>query len=698
MRWRCWLALLLVAVLLGSGCEAQTPTPDGVARNYAQQWERRAYDALYDLLTPAASERISREAFTGRYARIAEEMSLEDVRVEVRQVRPESDERGRRLEDRAAATLAATFTTRLAGDFSRELELRLALQEDRTWRVDWSPAAIVPELTGERLVRMTRLTSSRGRILARDGTELATFGDGLTVGVVPGQIRDETGLLRSLAPLVRLSEAEVKRRYQSGRPDWFMPIRTLPADTPADVREKLSVIAGVQLRPARVRAYPQRSLAAHVIGYVGPITAEHLARLQAKGYREGDIVGTTGLERELEEVLAGPFGWRLGVVEPDESPVATLAERPATAGLDVVLSIDPTVQRAAEAALAVEAKGAAVVEEATTGEILAVASHPSFDLNAFVAEDSASIAAWSADPRKPLFGRATFGQYPIGSTFKLITAAGALREGALQPGERVPCPVEWTGYGPQWRQLNHETGNLGSIDLHTALARSCNTFFYELGKRLNDRSPLLLPETAMSFGLGRATDIEFVLEAEGVVPTPDWKSRTFPNDPVNRLWLPGDATNLAIGQGYLLATPLQMANYVAAVLNDGTLHRPRLVLRYEHRGGVVARTFDAATLGRANARPEHLALVRDGMRGVVADAGGTAFFPFRGFGPQVLGKSGTAETTGGSPDAWFIGGAPYGGPRVAVATLVEEKAGILGSQDAAVMARKVLAAALGVPP
>src|SRR5438046_10505040 len=149
-------------------------------------------------------------------------------------------------------------------------------------------------------------------------------------------------------------------------------------------------------------------------------------------------------------------------------------------------------------------------------EIPARAIRPTFDLNALVSGDAAAIARYTSDPNRPFFNRATFGQYPTGSSFKPITSAAALRNGVYSWGDRIDCPARWTGYGEQWAQLNHETGNLGLIDLRTALARSCNTFFYELGKRLNDKSPDLLPNAAESFGLGKATDIDYALEAEGL--------------------------------------------------------------------------------------------------------------------------------------------------------------------------------------
>src|SRR5256886_5097377 len=237
-----------------------------------------------------------------------------------------------------------------------------------------------------------------------------------------------------------------------------------------------------------------------------------------------------------------------------------------------------------------------------------LASRPSYDLNLFVSGESAAIAALNADPKKPLLARATNGQYPTGSSFKPVTAAAALRKGLYRAGERIDCPAAWSGYGVV--QLNHETGNLGPIDMRTALARSCNTFFYELGKRLNDTKTDLLPNEALSFGLGKATDIDFVLEQAGIVPSPAWKQTTFAN-PQDKVWNPGDATNLAIGQGYLLATPLQMANYSAALAHDGMVWKPRLVIELRDRDGKSVKTYPKTQAGSAPSIPTHPPLPRD---------------------------------------------------------------------------------------
>jgi penicillin-binding protein 2 len=234
--------------------------------------------------------------------------------------------------------------------------------------------------------------------------------------------------------------------------------------------------------------------------------------------------------------------------------------------------------------------------------------------------------------------------------------------------------------------------------MRTAIARSCNSFFYELGKRLNDRNPDLLPNTAKSFGLGKATDIDYVLEAEGIVPSQAWKQTYFSNS-ADKTWNPGDATNLAIGQGFLLVTPLQMANYAAAVANDGIVWKPRLVTEIRDRSGAVVKKFEKTIVGHAGATNTELSLIRDCMRAVVSDTDGTVYFPFRTFPVSVAGKSGTAETPSGDPNGWFIGFANFETPSVAFAAVFEqfhESPGNFASQVAGTAIRSTLAAKFGV--
>jgi penicillin-binding protein 2 len=695
-----FVPLLYAALAVASACEALPPSPDPVAKAYADAWTKGQYKEMWDLLTDESRQRVGTEGFLDRLPRIAEEMTLRSLEATTGPLTRPKLPNGSPDPRRAMVSLDVTFHTTRVGDFKRGTTLSLVMvgeKDKAVWRISWSPEAILPALSPGRLVRMTRIDTSRGVIRAREGTELATFIDGSLIGVVPGQVRSEDGLALSLAPILGLTPDQIKAKLHQPwvRADTFVPLRTLSGAALDGLKPKLAVIEGVAAQATRVRSYPT-GLASQTLGYLAEASDAEAQKRAARGVQAGDLIGkaNSGLEDTLDDVLGGTYGWRLSIIEPNGDRAEMLGETAAIPGMDVVLSLDPALQLAAENALG-DRKGALVAEDPWSGEILAIASRPTFDLNAFANGDTLNIARFSADARKPLFNRATFGQYPTGSSFKPITAAAAMREGLYKWGDRIDCPAVWTGYGTRWAQKNHETGNLGLIDLRTALARSCNTFFYELGKRLNDRSTDLLPNAAKSFGLGKATDVDYVLEAEGLVPSPAWKAK----QPTDKTWNPGDATNLAIGQGFLLATPLQMANFAAALASDGIVWKPRLVLEIRDRSGNVKKKFEKAELGRAASIPTDLSLIRDGMRAVVADIDGTVYYPFRGFEVAVAGKSGTAETPSGDPDGWFIGFASFEQPSIAFAAVFEEfheSTGNYASQTSGTAARAVVGAKFGV--
>jgi penicillin-binding protein 2 len=693
-------ALLFAIAFTLAACEPAQPQPDAVAKSYAAAWQKADYQAMWGLLSDAAQQRVGTQGFTDRLPLIADEMTLRGLEVKVGpSSRPLVN--GSPDANHATIPLDVTFHTTRVGDVRRTTTLSLVYvgEKDKgVWKIDWTPEAILPNLTPGRLVRMTRLNTTRGRILARDGTELATFTDAGVVGVIPGQVRSQSGLLASLAPALGVTQDAMKAKLAQSwvRDDTFVPIRTLAGAALDAARPKLSVIEGVQVQATRQRSYPT-GLASQTLGYLTEASEADATKRAARGVQAGDMIGKadSGLEATLDDVLGGTYGWRLTIIESNGQVAETLGETAAIPGNDVVLSLDVKLQRAAETALG-DKKGAIVAEDPWSGEIRAIASRPTYDLNAFIGNDDTAIAKYLSDPNKPLFNRATFGQYPTGSSFKPVTAAAALRTGLYKYGDLLPCPVRWTGYGPQWVQLNHETGDLGNIDLRTAMARSCNTFFYELGKRLNDRDPNLLPDAAKSFGLGKATDIDYVLEAEGIVPSPAWKQSYFKSG-ADQIWNPGDATNLAIGQGFLLATPLQMANYAAALANDGIVWKPRLVTEIRDRSGAPVKKLEKTQVGHANATNTELSLIRDTMHAVTSDRDGTVAFVFQNYAVSTAGKSGTAESpAAGKVDAWFIGFASFEQPSIAFVAVLDEFTevpGRFGSVDSAMAVRSVLDAA-----
>ena len=698
-------AVTILCATVLSACEPGPPPAEPIARQYAAAWQKSDFQSMWDLLTDDAKAQVTPAGFIDRLPRITEEMTLRSLEAKPGTATHPALPNGSPDPRKASVPLDVTFHTRRVGDIARTTALQLVMvgeKEKAVWRIAWTSEAILPRLTPGRLVRMTRLPTSRGRIVARDGTELATFVEAGVVGVITGQMRSEAGLLSSLSSALAMTPDQIKAKYTQSwvKPDLFVPIKTVPASQLDALRARLAVIEGVQVQATRVRSYPS-GLAAQTLGYLAEATDDQAKAKTDRGVEAGDLIGRndSGLEATLDDELGGSYGFRLGIVEPDERPVETLSEVAPVPGRDVVLALDPKLQRAAENALG-DKKGAIVAEDPWSGEILAIASRPTFDLNALVSGDAAAIARYSADPNRPFFNRATFGQYPTGSSFKPITSAAALRNGVYKWGDRIDCPQRWTGYGEPWAQVNHEPVALGLMDLRTALARSCNTFFYEIGKRLNDRDPNILPNTAKSFGLGRATDIDFVLEAEGIVPSPDWKKQYF-TSAADQVWNPGDATNLAIGQGYLLATPLQMANYASTLANDGMVWKPRLVIELRDRDGKSVKTYPKTQAGSALSIPTDLSLIRDGMHAVTTDLDGTVSSVFRTYATSTAGKSGTAESpAAGKVDAWFIGFASFEAPSIAIAAVLDEyteRPGVFGSVDSAIAVKAVLNAKFATP-
>jgi penicillin-binding protein 2 len=651
-------ATVIASTLLGAcgfGQAAQPPGPDAAVARFVAAWNRLdtgGYGAMYDLLDTGSRAKISQADFTARYRGVADRMFLLRVSARVGAVsRPGGG---------ATVSTTIAYRTRYVGDFTKRVTFPLTRVQG-AWRVTWDAGLILPELAGDRHLRESHVLSRRASIVTSDGVPLAVTSDeGLQVGVVPGKVKDEPALLASLSKLLGMTSDQVKQAYAGGQPDWFMPVRTLPPGTSLDLHNQLSAIPGVDVRPVTVRYYPKHTAAAQLIGYVGP-----------------DGTAQAGLEKSLDAALAGTPGGRLWVVDGNETDVGTVAGRDPVPGRDVVLSLRWPVQRAAETALAVDPKDAVVAEDPRSGEILAIASHPAFDPNDFAFGNAAAVAGYAADAASPLLFRATSGQYPSGSTFKPITAAAALKAGVITPAQKLPCPATWLGLGPPG-QVNHESDDLGDIDLATAIARSCNTYFYEVGKRLYGKDPTLLPAMARSFGLGRATGLRFVPQEAGAVPV---------------LHGPGDATNLAIGQGGLLVTPLQMAGCTAALAEGGARVVPRVVVGLRGAGGTDRQGFDRASAGTADVRPGDLPVLLAAMHRVVQDPSGTLYLGFRGVPVSLFGKSGTAETNAGPPDIWFVGGGPSDSPSVVVADVVEEKPGGVHSLDAAAIARQVILAA-----
>lgn len=536
----------------------------------------------------------------------------------------------------------------------------------------------------------------RGNILDRNGTALVTNRRGENVTARPRELTGERRrqVLTRLAPLLGVPPKDLMARMTAGEDRPFEPVvlaRNIDRRLYAWLAERRRDFPGISLDETYLRAYPQGTLAAHVLGSTGRITPEQIDAYRARGYSGNETVGTDGIESQYERFLAGEPG--RAVVEVDaageprgreyvslDSPVP---------GRDVQLSIDIPTQKALEAAIAeaadvTGAPGASgVALDPRTGEVLAIASYPTFSPEVFVKRDPKALDKLQEDDRNPLFDRAVAGTYPAGSTFKPITAAAGLRTGVLSVGEQIDSPPQIILHDTpfkNFRGLSH-----GYITLPTALQVSSDTYFYQVADRLwqkedqGKRSYPLMDE-AREFGIGRKTGIDLPGEQPGTLPDPDWKKRAFAGpdySDFDRSWLAADTIQLGIGQGYLLVTPLQMAVAYAAIANGGTVVTPSVARRVQDPNGRVVQDLAAAgPKRRLDMRPESLAAIREGLYEAANGPDGTATSVFGSLpeGSKVAGKTGTAEQFSGRDrrdHSWFVGYAPYDDPDIVVAIVIE---------------------------
>jgi len=550
--------------------------------------------------------------------------------------------------------------------------------------------ALNRRLADENRIRVIRRLAPRGDIVDRHGRLLAGSRLAFSVCVVPEElsIAGRSDPAAGLARLLGMPVEEVRQRLSRVERTRAEPIavwRNASPQAVARLEEQAIYITGVTVLSNAIRDYPHGALAAHVLGYVGEISAEELA-LQGDGdYRSGDLIGKTGIEKVAEAVLRGVDGGEQIEVEARGRKVRTLGAVPPQPGRKVWLALDLDLQQAAEEALG-ERTGAVVAMDPNTGEVLALVSHPAFDPNLF--SGSLTPGQWSrlTGSARPQQDRAVDSCYPPGSVFKPITAAAALEAGQASLESRYFCGGSLTLGDWQlrcWKRDGH-----GPIDFLEGFAQSCNVMFATLGRRVG---PDKLAAMARRFGLGEKTGIDLPQEASGLVPSPEWKKRRR-----HQAWYPGDTCQMAIGQGDCLVTPLQVAVEFAAIANGGYLVQPRLLMSLEGEQQAVGDYAKRSITGQQSSarscglREDTLAALRRGSEAVV-EPGGTAH-SIASDRYRIAGKTGTAENPSGPPHAWFAGYAPADDASLVVVVIVE--GGGHGATTAAPIARHLFDTAL----
>ena len=444
-----------------------------------------------------------------------------------------------------------------------------------------------------------------------------------------------------------------------------------------------------QTRDDGIRVYPQEWLAGQTIGWVSEVTEEELRTLGQQGYLAGDVTGRGGIEAGADELLRGRPGFTLAVVPPSGDPVPVL-QRAMVPGSDVVISIRPRIQAAAEAAIGGYAEAGTAVIDPRSGDVWALASAPLFNPNAMTLGTTLGGRGLGTPSTSARLNHATMGAYPTGSSFKVFTLGAALKTGVAGPGTRMTCHGTWTFSGFTFRNyLEHQLP--GTVNLLQAMAFSCNTTYMPLSIMVYDADQEALTGLVREFGFGQLTGIQHLTEEDGILPDRQYFELNKRWDGVYRRYGPFDQIQLAIGQGDLLATPLQMANAYAAIGNGGTLWVPRLVVEARQPGGgnpLAIVPTPARDISLADAQLDY---VVESMKAVINLPYGTAHGPFAGFGVQVAGKSGTAETGGPNPNAWFPAIAPADDPGISVATVLVRVPLATGGSDAAPLVRRVMA-------
>jgi penicillin-binding protein 2 len=674
--------LWLAACSNSSATPTAVPTPtidpalppfEPVAQTFLAAWEQADYTTMYNLVSNETQAKLAPEAFANRYTAAQTTATARYVRAQLRSALQEGEQ--------VRANYHVEWDTALFGTLKADHELTLSLQ-DGQWRVNWEDGLVWPDLQDGGQFQVQYQIPRRANIYDSEGKGLAVDGKIVTIGIVPGEIENEATLLANLSPIVSLSPDDIRAKYAAAAADWFVPI----ADVPFDITQANAEVLkspGLQLREAAQRVY--KGLAPHVVGYIAQITAENIDQWKDIGYRGDEWVGATGLEKWGEPYLAGTHGGTLIVIGGDGSIVKTLADQPATPSRSIFTTIDRKLQEGVEKILA-DHTGAIVALNPQNGEVLAMASNPAYNPNALISPYAAPAGQQS------FLNRATQGAYPPGSTFKVVTMAAGLEKADLEPTSGFFDPGFWDGLGEAFRKFNWNTAGDGAIDLVNGLSRSNNVVFYEVGKRVQDVDPFALPNMARAFGLGHTTGITGVEEVAGQIPDPDWKVAT-----KGEQWLPGDGVNMAIGQGDVLATPLQMANLYAAIANGGTLYRPHVIQKIGSNNEPPEEVWQPDVLGTLPVSPENLQAIQQGLRGVIASPGGTAGFVFKGFPQSAAGKTGTAEAggPGQTSHAWFAVYAPYEDPEIVVVVFLEN--GGQGSYNAAPLARQVLETYFDLP-
>ena len=577
------------------------------------------------------------------------------------------------------------------------LLLVVALLGLRLWHLQIREGPYYRDLSENNRTRLVLLEPARGLIYDRHGVLLANNVPSFSLYVTLEDVKDREVLIQQLADLLALDPTLVRKKMTI-KGSKLLPRKIKDRMTLRDatlVESHRLDMPGVMIQVESQRNYPGGVTAAHLLGYVGEISADQLEKPEFIDLHQGSIVGQYGVEKSYDRHMRGMAGQKSVEVDAiGHEKKASVVERP-QAGNDLYLTIDVRLQKVAEDLLGAE-QGAIVALDPNSGDILAMASRPGFDPNVLSRELTAK--QWVEivqDEGRPLNNRASQGQYPPGSTFKIPMAVAALETKTMSPSSTVFCNGGYQ-FGKRlyhdWKASGH-----GYVDLHNALVHSCDVYFYTIGQRMGID---VMAEFGKDFGLGKATGVELPSERSGIMPSTAWKQKA-----KNEQWLPGETISAAIGQGYVTVTPLQMASLVGTVANNGVSYRPRLVQAVMDRTSGNLQELPTVPRGTINAKPETFRVIKDALAEVVTKGTATKA---KSSMVTIGGKTGTAQVaalrTGPEENipkkfrdhAWFVAFAPVESPKIAVVVLAEHMGH--GGSAAAPLAKELIETYMKLTP
>jgi penicillin-binding protein 2 len=687
-----------------------SPTPPNFTLDEAERtasaflyaWESSDFGSMHSLLSYLTRDATPLSEFTAFYEDAAETMTLNRVVVQPRAIT--RDPTTPRV---AVMTYDMTFETELVGSFDDTgRELTLVFDErDGNWRVAWSPADLFREMGDGARLRLVTSQVNRANIYDRNGIVLAMQDERLivTVNVVRRGITDEEACLNTLANATNLPVEVLLARLNNTPPDWVNEIAIIEPQAYTENVTALEERCNATFGNKSARRYPNGSLMPQILGSVGYVDPENVAAIVAEGFPQDSILGRNGIEQSWDRVLRGKPKAELALELNNGTRVKLLTSRPSEEAQAVWLTVDTSLQQRvlemisqayadnAETWGKVSRGAAAIVLDVETGEILAMVSYPTYDGNAFTPYPAMGrqaaldiIEKTGTDPRLPLLNRPTQGRYPSGSTMKIAISLAVADSGVYTTRSTWSCSGSWTRNDitrTDWLASGH-----GTLDLAGAITNSCNPYYYEAGYQMNQRDPFLMPTMLREYGFGAPTGMTDIAEDTGSIGDPDtYRIKT------GLEWSFVDAVSMAIGQGEVEVTPLQMVRLTAAVANGGDLLKPFIV---QKAGLFDDFSYEAAreVLGNLNVDQQVLDTVREGMCEVTTGYSGTATHifvdsPLLNLG--VCGKTGTAQNLPrGTTHAWFTAYAPKDEPEIAVVVIVEDAGE--GSAVAAPLVRDIM--------